>query len=118
MRTVPHAGLRDHILDDAPAQQIDQRPFAAKRPAPLDDIYETAGCWLYRITFVVGPAWYFARLMNMSSADYLTAAMLAIMTILLLHSFAGYVLKHIHLVSDACFDRPASLLRTHGVQSA
>jgi hypothetical protein len=114
MQSVPHAGLRDHtILDDAPAPQTEQRQIAANRSAPLDDIYETVGCWLYRITFVVAPVWYVARLAKMPLAEYLTEATLSIMIILLLHSLAGYVLKHVHLVSDACFDRPAFLLRPH-----
>jgi hypothetical protein len=111
MQTVLNAGSRDRtIFDDAPKAQTEQQ-IAAERCAPRDAMFETAARWLYRITFVVAPACYVARLMKVPFAGYLMEATAFIVIALLLHTLAGYLLKRMHLVSDACFDRPASLRR-------
>jgi hypothetical protein len=108
MQTVPNAGPRDRtILSDAPDAQTEQHQIA-----PLDRVFETFARWLYRITFVVAPACYVARLMKMPLAAYLMEATALIVIVLLLHNLAGYFLTRMHLVSDACFHRPASLRRT------
>jgi hypothetical protein len=80
---------------------------AARSAARLDGLYEAGARWLYRLTLVVGPAWYVARLAKSPLAAHLTEALVAVIAALLIHWLAGQFLKRAHLLSEASFERPA-----------
>ena len=91
---------------ESPAPAPGRSPV--RTTAPFDALYETLGGGLYRVTFVVGPAWYVARLAKLPLAAHLAEALVAVIAALLLHWLAGHLLKRLHLLSDASFERPAA----------
>jgi hypothetical protein len=76
--------------------------------ARLDAFYEACARALYRLTLVVGPAWYVARLAKSPLAPHLAQALGVVIAALLVHWLTGHVLKRLHLLSQASFDRPAT----------
>jgi hypothetical protein len=81
---------------------------AARSTARIDALYEMCARWLYRLTLVVGPAWYVARLAKSPLAGHLTGALAVVIAALLVHWLAGHILKRVHLLSQTSFERPAT----------